>query len=81
METQWWLAELNRYGNARLADGPHKARLGAEQALYLLRRLGMVGERQFAIAEVRLTPPTGEHAPANEEAIATLNAMGLRPNA
>lgn len=78
METQWWLAELNMYGNGKLADGPHTARIGAEQALYLLRRMGMAGDRKFAIAEVRLTEPTGEHGPVNEEAVETLNAIGLR---
>lgn len=79
METQWWLAELDVYGNPKLADGAHNKRDGAEEALTLLQRLGLAKERRFAIAEVRLTEPTGEHGPVNEEAIATLNAIGLRP--
>ena len=29
---------------------------------------------------IRLTEPTGKHGQVNEEAIATLNAIGLRPN-
>lgn len=81
METQWWLAELDLHGNPKLADGAHTDRAGAEEALTLLRRLGLAKARRFAIAEVRLTEPTGEHAPVNEEAIATLNTIGLRPNA
>ena len=81
MKTQWWLAELDVYGNPKLADGAHDKRGGAEEALTLIRRLGLAKERRFAIAEVRLTEPTGKHGPVNEEAIATLNAIGLRPNA
>ena len=81
MKTQWWLAELDVYGNPKLADGAHDKRDGAEAALTLIQRLGFAKERRFAIAEVRLTEPTGEHGPLNEEAIATLNAIGLRPNA
>ena len=80
MKTQWWLAELDVYGNPKLADGAHDKRDGAEEALTLIQRLGLAKERRFAIAEVRLTEPTGEHGPVNEEAIATLNAIGLRPN-
>ncbi len=81
METQWWLAELDLHGNPKLTYGAHADRAGAEEALTLLMRLGLAKERRFAIAEVRLTEPTGEHAPVNEEAIAALNAIGLRPNA
>ncbi|HEY6020194.1 MAG TPA: hypothetical protein VIY48_09915 [Candidatus Paceibacterota bacterium] len=79
MDTQWWLAELNRYGNAKLCDGPHADRDGAEKAMTLRIRLGLSGERKFAIAEVRLTEPTGRHSAVNEEAIGTLKAIVLRP--
>jgi hypothetical protein len=81
METQWWLAELDQYGNPSLTDGAHGERAGAEEALTLLKRLGLAGARRFAIAEVHLTDPTGQHAAVDEESIATLNAIGLRPNA
>lgn len=80
METQWWLAELDVHGNPSLTDGAHGQRAGAEKALTLINRLGLAQERRFAIAEVRLTDPTGEHGQVNEEAIAALNAIGLRPN-
>lgn len=80
MKTQWWLAELDMYGNPSLTDGAHGDRAGAEEALTIFKRLGLSGERRFAIAEVRLSEPTGEHGPVNEEAIATLNSIGLRHN-
>ena len=79
MQTQFWLAELDRYGNPTLCDGAHSERSGAEEALTLFNRLGLSKKRKFAIAEVRLSVPTGEHKPVNEEAIATLNSLGLRP--
>lgn len=75
---QFWLASLDRHGNPKLVDGAHRERCGAEKALTLIRRLGLDRGEEFAIAEVRLSDPTGEHAPVNEEAIATLNAIGLR---
>ena len=80
MKTQWWLAELDMHGNPKLTDGAHSVRAGAEEALTLMQRLGLAKDRHFAIAEVRLTEPTGKHGQVNEEAIATLNAIGLRPN-
>jgi hypothetical protein len=76
---QWWLAELDKYGNPTLVDGAHGKREGAEKAATLLRRLGFAGERVFAVAEVRLTDLTGHHDPVNEEAVGTLNALGLKP--
>ena len=81
MTKQWWLAEMDRYGNPKLCDGAHGNREGAEKALSLIRQLGLAGDRVFAVAEVRLSWPTGQHAPVDEAAIATLNAAGLRPNA
>lgn len=80
MKTQWWLAEIRPHGIPRLADGAHGNRAGAEEALTLFKRLGFAKGRSFAIAEVRLTEPTGEHGSLNEKAIQTLNEMGLRPN-
>lgn len=75
---QYWLAELDQYGNPKLIDGAHSDRDGAEEAATLLRRLGLAGVRKFAVAEVRITALTGQHGPLNEEALGTLNAIGLR---
>ncbi|MBN8263070.1 MAG: hypothetical protein J0M21_00265 [Xanthomonadales bacterium] len=77
---QYWLAELDQYGNPKLVDGAHSERDGAEEAATLLHRLGLAGGRTFAVAEVRITALTGQHGPLNEEAIGTLNAIGLRPH-
>ena len=79
MSTQFWLAELDNHGNPTLTDGAHSERGGAEQALTLINRLGMSRGRKFSIAEVILTEPTGVHDPVNEEAIETLNSIGLKP--
>lgn len=77
---QYWLAELDQYGNPKLIDGAHSDRDGAEEAATLLRRLGLARGRKFAVAEVHISALTGEHGPVNEEAIGTLNAIGLRPH-
>lgn len=73
---QFWLAELDRYGNPTLIDGAHGEREGAEEALTLRRRLPMlsIDGRKFAIAEVLLSEPTGAHGPLNEEALDVLGA-------
>lgn len=79
MSVQWWLAELDRYGNPKLMDGAHSERSGAEQALYLIQRLGLVKDRRFAVARVELSEAKADATGANEDAIATLNEIGLRP--
>lgn len=76
MYKQFWLAELDRYGNPTLIDGAHSERCGAEEALTLRERLPMLstGGRKFAIAEVILTEPTGNHGELNEDALKALGA-------
>lgn len=78
-DRQWWLAELDQYGNPKLCDGAHSQRQGAEHALYLINRLGLSRGRRFAVAEVILTEAKEDPRGANEEALATLNSIGLRP--
>ena len=74
-DVQFWLAELDRHGNPTLVDGAHSDRDGAEEALTLRKRLAMLNTegKRYAIAEVRLSKPTGNHGPINEEALSTLN--------
>lgn len=79
MTVQWWLAALDQYGNARLCDGPHDDRAGVEQALYLLQRLGLAKAPKYAAAEVMLTEIVPQPHGANEEALSTLNRIGLKP--
>lgn len=74
---QFWLAELDQYDNPRLCDGSHEDRAGVEQAAYLLN--GLSRSRRFACAEVILTPVQPKPHGANQEAIATLNSIGLKP--
>jgi hypothetical protein len=76
---QHWLAELDQYGNASLIDGPHPDRAGVEQAAYLLERLGLKKGRRFAAAHVLLSEVEAKPHDTNEDALATLNAAGLRP--
>lgn len=73
MSTQWWLAQLDPYGNPTLVDGAHRDRAGAEKAATIIRRLGLSQGKVYSIAEVRLSELTGEDSPVDERAIATLN--------
>jgi hypothetical protein len=79
-EVQWWLAETDGYGNPTLSDGPHSDRDGVEQAAYLIKRLGMTRGRTFAAARVELSAVTPAAHGANEDALSTLNSIGLRPD-
>ena len=76
---QFWLAELDQYGNPTLCDGSHDDRAGVEQAAYLFNRLGLAKQRRFACAEVILTPVAATAHGANEDALTTLNSIGLKP--
>ncbi len=81
IEVQWWLAEIDQHGNPKLTDGAHQDRAGVEQAAYLIGRLGLTRDRKFACAEVTLTPVEAKSHGANEDALSTLNSIGLRPSA
>lgn len=74
MNTQFWLARLDRHGNPTLVDGAHERRSGVEKAMYLFTRLNLSKGESYACAEVIITPVEAKSHGANEEAIETLNA-------
>ena len=76
---QWWLVRLGPHGNPTLSDGPHDDRVGAEQALYLLNRLGLSKDRRYAVARIEMTEAVPNPKGANETALCALNEMGLKP--
>jgi len=76
---QWWLAEIDQYGNPKLSDGAHSNREGVEKALYLHRSLGLEKDKRYACAQVILTECEPVSHGANEDAIRTLNSIGLKP--
>lgn len=76
---QWWLAETDGYGNPTLSDGPHSDRAGVEQAAYLIKRLGLTRGRTFVAARVELSSVKPAAHGADEDALNTLNSIGLRP--
>lgn len=78
-QTHWWLGEIGPYGYSKPIDGPHENRAGVEEAAYLLARLGLQRERKFSCLEITETPVEAKPHEANEEAISTLNQIGLRP--
>lgn len=74
METQYWLAELDQYGNPTLIDGAHSNARGANQAAFLIgaMRLGKPN-RRFAVAKVELSECIPSAAGVNLEAVRTIN--------
>lgn len=77
-DVQWWLAELDRYGNPRLCDGAHSERAGAEKAAYLYQRLGLEKGQRYGVVRVEIWPAEARPHDANEAAIGALNAIGRR---
>lgn len=67
---QWWLAELDVHGNARLVDGSHSERTGADKAMYLFHALGLSKGKRYAVARVELFEPKPSAAGVNREAVA-----------
>jgi hypothetical protein len=51
---QYWLAELDQYGNPKLIDGSHSSPEGANRAAYLLTALRLRSYGVFAVAKVEL---------------------------
>ena len=81
LRDQWWLAKLDQYGNVReMVDGSHNDAAGAHQAYYLHQRFGFVkpGVR-YAVVECRLHEPVPDRTGVNEDALQTLNGIGLKP--
>lgn len=81
IERSFWLAEVSAYGYAKPIDGPHDTREAVEETMYLFQRLGLERGRRFCCAEVLLTPIEAKPHGANEEALTTLNSIGLLPGA
>jgi hypothetical protein len=53
---QYWLAELDQYGNPTLIDGSHSSIEGCNQAAYLITAMQLgKPDRQFAVARVELS--------------------------
>ena len=77
---QWWLAELDQYGNPTLIDGAHGQRAGADQAFYLHSALGLAGSGKYAVARVELSEPVADGSNVNHDAVSTLR-MAMQHNA
>ena len=74
MTTQYWLAELDRYGNPTLTDGAHGDVAGANKAMYLIESMGLKkpGVR-YAVAKVELTEPEPNGSTVNHSAVRQVN--------
>jgi hypothetical protein len=72
---QYWLAELDQYGNPKLVDGSHDSPEGANKAAYLIQamHLGKPG-RTFAVAKVELTECVPSANGVDHEAVRAINA-------
>lgn len=72
----YWLAEVGLYGYAtELTDGPHANREGVEQALYLIRGLGMERGRQFCCVRVEQSDVEAKPHSTNEGALGDCKNM------
>jgi predicted GNAT superfamily acetyltransferase len=82
MNIQWWLVELDRYGNvSRMIDGAHSEAQGAHRAFYLIQRLGLIkSDTRYAVVRCELFLPVPSTEAVNEDALNALNAIGLSPN-
>ncbi|WP_157655921.1 Lar family restriction alleviation protein [Burkholderia ubonensis] len=75
-DIQWWLAELDQYGNPKLSDGAHRERAGADKAMYLIKNLGLDTKgKRWAVARVELSEPHPSADGVNMEAVETCRAM------
>ena len=71
---QYWLAELDQYGNPKLIDGAHSDAQGANKAAYLITAMKLgPANRRFAVARVELTECKPSAAGVNLEAVRTIN--------
>lgn len=77
---QFWLAELDRYGNPALIDGSHETAEGANQAAYLIKAMHLgKPDRKFAVARVELLECVPSSKDVDHEAVATINRIRRKP--
>jgi hypothetical protein len=76
-QVQWWLAELDQYGNPTLTDGMHSDRAGANRAFYLHGAFGFTKGERYAVAKVELFEPVADGSGVNHEAVETVQAAML----
>lgn len=76
---QWWLGKLDRYDNVKeLTDGAHSEASGAHEAMYLFKRLGLEDkDTKYAVVRCEVFEPIPDGSRANQEALKTLNNIGL----
>jgi hypothetical protein len=77
MKVQYWLAELDQYGNPKLIDGAHSNEEGVNNAAWLIKAMNLGGDRprRFAVARVELSECVPSSAGVNLEAVRTINMM------
>ena len=75
---QWYLVELDRYGNPTLVDGGHNDREGANKAAYLIEAMGLKRDRKFAVAKIEISEVQPSSSGVNHAAVAELNRASLR---
>lgn len=75
MSAQWWLAELDQYGNPKLIDGAHSRRSAVNKAAHLIQALHLgTSNRRFAVARVELSECVPSSKGVNQSAVRTLNS-------
>lgn len=76
MQVQWWLSQLDQYGNvACLLDGAHSTRDAVNRAFYLHQRLGYIKSQfKYAAVKCEVHDVTPDPAGVNEEALDTISA-------
>ena len=72
---QYWLAELDQYGNPELIDGSHETPQACNKAAYLIKALHLgKADRQFAVAKVELSECVPSAEGVNHATIDLLNS-------
>ncbi|RQV20619.1 hypothetical protein DF039_12310 [Burkholderia cenocepacia] len=75
-DVQWWLAELDQYGNPKLSDGAHSERAGADKAMYLIKNLGLDNKgKRWAVARVELSELRPSADGVNHDAVSACRTM------
>ena len=73
---EWWLGTRSQYGYVdSLEDGPHSDRDGVEQALYLIRGLGLERDRKFCCVRIEQSDVDPIAHDVNEDALSDCRMM------
>lgn len=74
IDTQWWVAELDKYGNPTLTDGAHTNKESCEEAIFIMESL-IKDKKNRVIVKVEIYPGEASQHNVNVDSLKILKQI------